>query len=250
MRRWLAHPLTCGLSLDDPETTRLRRQIVRDKAFLRRIYEEWYGQIIEAIPQGGQPILELGAGAGFLREYVPALIASEIFHLPGIDVVLDGLHLPFAEESLRAIVMIDVLHHIPDAPMFFMEASRCVRKGGAMVMIEPWVTAWSRLIYGNLHHEPFDPAALEWKFSSNGPLSSANGALPWIIFERDRARFQREFPCWKIQSIELQMPFRYLVSGGVSMRSLAPGWTFGLWRGTETALKPWMRSSGGDAPVC
>ena len=32
------------------------------------------------------------------------------------------------------------------------------------------------------------------------------------------------------------MPARYLISGGVSMRSLMPGWSFGLWRGIENAL--------------
>ena len=107
-------------------------------------------------------------------------------------------------------------------------------------MIEPWVTPWSRLVYQNLHHEPFLPDAAEWRFPRTGPMSSANGALPWIVFDRDRARFEHEFPEWRIASIELLMPFRYLVSGGVTMRSLAPGWTFGVWRSLERALNPWM----------
>lgn len=29
------------------------------------------------------------------------------------------------------------------------------------------------------------------------------------------------------------MPFSYLVSGGVSLRSLMPGWSFGFWRWVE-----------------
>jgi len=35
------------------------------------------------------------------------------------------------------------------------------------------------------------------------------------------------------------MPFRYLLSGGVSLRSLAPGWSFELCRGLENALGLW-----------
>ena len=104
-------------------------------------------------------------------------------------------------------------------------------------MVEPWVTAWSRLVYSKLHHEPFRPDANEWQFPSSGPLSGANGALPWIIFERDRSQFEREFPEFKIEFVELTMPFRYLVSGGVSMRALMPGWTFGLWRRLEHRLR-------------
>ena len=38
------------------------------------------------------------------------------------------------------------------------------------------------------------------------------------------------------------MPFRYLLSGGVSLRSLVPGWSFALWRNLENLLRPWMKS--------
>jgi hypothetical protein len=140
--------------------------------------------------------------------------------------------------------MVDVLHHLSAPRRFFAEAARCVRPDGAMVMIEPWVTRWSKLIYGNLHHEPFRPDACEWEFPTTGPLSGANGALPWIVFERDRAQFAREFPAWEIHRIEVGMPFRYLVSGGISMRSLMPNWSFALWRKLEDTLEPWMRTLG------
>jgi hypothetical protein len=109
-------------------------------------------------------------------------------------------------------------------------------------MIEPWVTPWSRWIYTRLHHEPFHPEALQWEFPAQGPLSGANGALPWIIFVRDRLQFEQEFPQWQIELIEPRMPFRYLISGGVSLRSLVPGWSFHLWRYTENALYYWINS--------
>jgi hypothetical protein len=50
----------------------------------------------------------------------------------------------------------------------------------------------------------------------------------------------REFPQFAIHDIQLGMPFRYLLSGGVSMRTLMPGWTFGIVRETERILQPWM----------
>ena len=34
------------------------------------------------------------------------------------------------------------------------------------------------------------------------------------------------------------MPFRYLASGGVAMRSLSPGWSYGIWHGVERLLAP------------
>ncbi len=107
-------------------------------------------------------------------------------------------------------------------------------------MIEPWVTSWSKMIYPLFHHEPFHPNVVEWELGAGGNLSNANGALPWIIFERDHRIFKQEFSAWQIISIQPMMPFRYLVSGGVSMRALMPGFTFAGWRALEKMLSPWM----------
>jgi len=240
--RWLEHPLTRGLPLDSPETTRLRRTVIATKPFLRQLYEEWYTDIARHVPKGEGRVLELGSGAGFLRQHIPDVISSEVFHCSDVDVILDARRLPFSLGSLRAIVMTDVLHHIPDVRRFLVEAAACVRDGGAIVMVEPWVSAWSRFVYRNFHHEPFLPDASDWTFAESGPLSGANGALPWIVFERDRGTFSGEFSQWRIDSIRPTMPFRYLLSGGVSLRSLMPGWTFGAWRGIERVLDPWMGS--------
>jgi SAM-dependent methyltransferase len=239
LKRWLEHPLTRGLDIDDPRTTHLRQRILAEKRFLRRIYEEWYGLLAASLPPGEGAVLELGAGAGFLADHVPGLVRSEVFYAPGIDLVLDGLALPFAAGALRGIVMTNVLHHLPRPLRFFAEAARCVRPGGVVAMVEPWVTPWSRLIYTRLHHEPFLPEARDWELPPGGPLSGANGALPWILFQRDRERFEREAPQWRVRSVAPIMPFRYLVSGGVSLRGLAPAATYPLWRGLERALSPW-----------
>ena len=176
-----------------------------------------------------------------MDEYLSGVITSEVFHCAGLNLVADAQTLPFATASLRGIVMTDVLHHVPSARRFFWEASRVLRTGGVISMVEPWVTSWSRIVYSRLHHEPFDPNALDWELSGGGPLSGANGALPWIIFTRDRARFEREFPMLKVVQVCPTMPLRYAVSGGVTLRRLMPAWTFGAWRDFERLLQPSMQ---------
>lgn len=240
LRRWLADPQTAGLDIDDPGTTALRRQLIRRKAFLHQVYQDWYRAIAAEVCEGEGDILELGSGGGFLEEYVEGLITSEVFYCPHERMTLDGLHLPFASGSLAAITMVDVLHHLPQPRRFLREASRCVKTGGRIVMVEPWVSPWSKLIYQNLHHEPFLPEKAEWEFETCGPLSGANDALPWIVFRRDREIFGREFPEWQIRKVTPMMPFRYLLSGGVSMRSLMPGWSYRPWGALEGWLRPWM----------
>lgn len=244
LTNWLAEPSSRGLDLNDPALTERRKTLLKDKRFLERVYREWYQKIRESIPAGGGKALELGSGAGFLDEVYPGLIKSEVFWLAGNHLVLDGARLPFKAGSLKAIVMTDVLHHIPRPRDFFGEACRCLQPDGRIVMVEPWYTAWSGWVYRNLHHEPFAPEAADWEFPSSGPLSGANGALPWILFQRDRRLFEREFPCLTIEQVQIFMPFRYLLSGGVSMRSLAPAWSFAFWRRLENGLAPWMGRLG------
>jgi SAM-dependent methyltransferase len=224
LQRILAHPLTRGMDIDDPRTTALRREIIQNKAFLKQIYCEWYARLAVSM-QHDSRFLELGSAAGFFRTFAPKLITSELFSTPGVDRIVDARHLPFGNAELDGIVMTDVLHHITDVARFFQEATRCIKAGGQVLMIEPWNTPWSKWVYQRLHSEPFQPDG-GWTIPNTGPLSGANGALPWILFERDRERFQEQFPEWRIESIELLMPFSYLLSGGVSLRAFVPGWAY------------------------
>ncbi|NCA71132.1 MAG: class I SAM-dependent methyltransferase [Sphingobacteriia bacterium] len=228
--------MTRGLAVDDPRTTILRRRIIASKPFLRQLYSEWYRLISERL-DGCRRILELGSGGGFFKEHCPAAITSEVFHTPGIDLVADARALPFAEGTLDAIMMTDVFHHLPDVTRVLTEAGRCVRPGGKLVMLEPWHSPWSQWVYTHLHPEPFEPLA-DWTIPATGPLSGANGALPWIVFARDAERLARDVPTWRVVHLQPLMPFAYLLSGGVSLRALAPGWLYRPVRALESRLDP------------
>ncbi len=240
LSRVLAHPKLADLDIDDPRTTEVRREIIREKPFLQAIYREWYAMIVARLRPGDGRVLELGSGAGFLSEAMPEVIKSDILPVKEIDLVTDACFLALRDGTLRAIVFTDVLHHIAAPRDFLREAVRVLRPAGRIVMIEPWVTPWSRFVYGRLHHEPFHPENDSWEFPMSGPLSGANGALPWIIFERDRGRFEAEFPSLHLIETRLLMPFRFLLSGGTSNRALIPSWSFGAMKTVEQALGPFL----------
>jgi SAM-dependent methyltransferase len=235
LKTFLSHPQTRGIDIDDIRTTVIRCDIIRSKQFLSKLYLEWYKEISKRL-QIDNHVLELGSGSGFLSEIIPNIITSELFPVPGVERVVDAHKLPFKDNELDSIVMTDVLHHIPDVTKFFHEATRCIKHNGRLVMIEPWNTPWSKWVYQNLHHEPFDPNG-GWTFPSSGPLSGANGALPWILFERDREQFERQFSDWSIEEIKIFMPFSYLLSGGVSFRSFLPGLSYRFVRWLEKPLE-------------
>ncbi len=232
------YPDACEQSIDSLQAAARTWKIIRQKPCLNEIYREWYTKLADLVPPGNQPILEIGSGAGFMQEYISGLIRSDTLPLPGVKKVDACLSLPFADRQLRGIIMANTFHHLRDCETFLREASRCLQTGGAIVMLEPWPTAWSHFVYQKLHSESFDVNALKWQLEGNRPLSDANGALPWIVFVRDKNRFQSLFPQLIIEHIELTMPFRYMLSGGISMRNLVPNFTFPFWKTCEQLLHP------------
>ena len=236
---WLRLPEAKDVDLDAPSTTVQHARIIRQKPFLRRLYVDFYTQIRNGLPAdlSGKKVLELGSGGGFMKEIIPGIITSDVIELPDVDMHFSALDMPFESGSLDAIVMMDVLHHIPDVRQFFREASRTLKPGGKIVMVEPANTMWGRFIYRNFHHEPFIPSA-KWELDSTGPMSSANGAIPWIVFRRDRREFEKEFPGFTINRFRAHTPFRYLLSGGVSMHQLVPSFSYPLISLQEWLLTP------------
>ena len=232
-------------NLDAPGTTLQHREIILRKKFLKKVYVHWYSQFLKTIkevPDG--KLVEIGSGGGFLKQLDNRIITSDILEIPHCDMCFSGEKMPFENESVSAIFMIDVLHHIPECELFFAEAQRVLKRGGKIIMIEPANTAFARFIYKNFHHENFDPEATDWRFPTSGPLSGANGALPWIVFTRDYERFKQLFPKLQKEKIKIHTPFAYLISGGLSFKSLIPGFMFGVFKCFEFLFSPFYKFIG------
>jgi SAM-dependent methyltransferase len=223
----LGEPRARGLDLESAEATAAHELLLREKPFLRSLYAHYYAEFARAhrnAPEGLR--VELGSGAGFLDETIPGLVRLDIRKGARIDIVASALAMPFASRSVGALFMLNVLHHLPDAEAFFSELSRVLVPGGRAVFVEPYVSPISRLVYRNAHHEPFDPAQRDWRVAGKGAMTAANDALPWIVFCRDRARFEALFPSLEIARVHPHTIALYALSGGFSYRSLAPAALF------------------------
>jgi SAM-dependent methyltransferase len=224
--------------IDDPRQTVFHSQIIQSKPFLKKIYREWYQNFIEVIPSlPNGKMLEIGSGGGFLKDLIPNVITSDIMPLPTCDMTFSAENLPFKSGDLSAIFMVNVLHHIPNPANFFKEAEEKLALNGVIIMVETANSYLSKFIYKNFHHEPFDENA-GWLLDSKGPMSSSNQALPYIIFQRDRSKFETQFPLLKIQSIKYHTPIRYILSGGVSRKAFVPDFTFSFFTALEKIISP------------
>jgi hypothetical protein len=69
-------------------------------------------------------------------------------------------------------------------------------------------------------------------------MSSANQALSYVVFARDRALFEREFPQLELMLDQPHTHLTYLLSGGVNFRQLVPSWAAPSVELTERLLGP------------
>ena len=209
-------------NLDSPETNEKIKKIINENYLLKNYYIDCYKIIKSELLKENKiksKILEIGSGGGFIKDILPNVITSEIIKLKDIDLLVDALNLPFENNSLDVILMINVLHHVKDSKKFFFESNRVLKKNGLILFIEPANTWFSRIIYKNFHHEDFDENA-GWSLNKSGRLSSANQAIPYIIFERDKKIFNKTFPNLEIIKKYKFKPLHYLLSGGLTYEIL------------------------------
>ncbi len=230
--------------LDDPNASLAHRDIILKKPFLKRLYNDWYLIfIIKSKEIKNGKYLEIGSGGGFLKDVFPEVITSDILILPNVDLIFTAEEIPFKENELASIVMLNVFHHIPKPHLFLKEAQRTLIKGGKIIMTEPANSSLARFIYKRFHHEPFDEKG-QREIKAGNPLSNSNQALPYIYFERDLDLFKKDFPSLKINSINYHSPFSYIISGGVSRSAMLPFFMYNFVKGIEWLFSPFFKQIG------
>jgi SAM-dependent methyltransferase len=201
---------------------------------LRTLYAEWYGRIAAALPPADLgPRVELGSGPGFARGFIPGLELTDVVAAPWHDRELSAEALPFGDRTVGALVLFDVLHHVPHPRRFFDEAARVLRPSGRVVLCEPYIGPLSYPVYKFLHEEPVDmfadplagarAAAAGAATAARDPFDS-NQAIPTVLFGRrgGRAVFERAFPSLAVLTVERLAGPSYAASGGFGRKPLLP----------------------------
>lgn len=84
----------------------------------------------------GTPIIDVGSGPERLGE---EFINVDIFPFPEVDIVADGAALPFADNSIPAVVSESVLEHVADPQIVASELVRVLKPGGYLYVSAPFI---------------------------------------------------------------------------------------------------------------
>lgn len=201
------------------------KEIWERKRILRIIYEKWYKKIISNLSKSEGKSLELGAGSGNFKEYYPGIISADIEKCEWLDMTFDAHSLPFGDNSLSNIVMIDVFHHLYNPIKFLNEAHRALNRGGRLIMLEPFPSPFSLMIYKRFHPEPF---LFDVDYFSKSEIRDkdpwdSNQAIPFLIFFKHKNLFKSNFEKkFLIIKIEKQDCILYPASGGFENKAMIP----------------------------
>jgi SAM-dependent methyltransferase len=207
-------------------------------------YRELYHDQFRDVPNPATlSILEVGSGTSPLKQFLPNIITSDVLDLDYLDLVFDCHEIDKLEaikdNSIDVITLTNVLHHLKSPIAFLNCAASKLKPGGKVIATEPFFSVLSTPIFKYLHHEPVDFRISEPELGKvQGPLASANIALPWLIFFRRREWLQRLNENFDVASLSTR-PFSalsYMVTGGISRRLPIPHSLYRRFFSTDLAL--------------
>lgn len=221
---------------------RAQRSMIKEKPLIKRCYDLWYQLLLQDVASvparyGDAAIVELGSGAGYIKDLEPRVTTSDV--IAGVaDMVIDGRNMPFEDHSVKGILLTHVFHHIPQIDAFLKEADRVLVPGGVISIIDCSHTPFARFFFSTFHPEPYDDSAAHWDFSQSDSMLDSNQALTWIVLQRDLDKFAKRYPMFTVEEKRLLPWFSYLMSGGVNLKSLVVPGLENVYLWADRLLKP------------
>lgn len=210
----------------------------KDRLCKNRNLLYWYSKLFscqfEERDISTQNVLEVGSGTSPLKIFYPNTITSDILELNYLDLVFDCHNIDevkgIPNDSLDMIVMTNVLHHLREPVLFLKKARTKLRKGGSIIITEPYFSWLSSPAYRFLHHEAVDSSieVPELNDVKDSPLSSANVVLPHLLFYVKKDWLSPLTRFFRVETLGHFSCLSYFITGGISRRFLVPHMLFKL----------------------
>ena len=194
-----------------------------NKPLLKAIYLEFYKLIESQLNYKIEgKIVELGSGIGNMKMVVPNVICTDIFNNPWIDQVENAYKLSFENESVSNLILFDVFHHLEFPGTALNEFRRVLKKGGRVIIFDPYISLLGLIVYGLFHHEPIGLGKqINWFADENikDNYYAAQGNATRIFGSK---KYSAKLNDWEIINSKKLSAISYILSGGYSKWQLYP----------------------------
>jgi SAM-dependent methyltransferase len=190
-----------------------------ERPLLRAVYAGLYDRIAAMIGEGPGKIIELGSGIGNLRTSTAGAILTDVIVHQWLDVACSAYRLPFRSGVAKAIVLFDVFHHLRRPVAALRECSRVLASGGRIILLEPFVSLTSSIVYALFHPEP-----VAWRTAID--ISEEPPADDYYAAQGNATRifFQKRPPQLPLAVVRTEAfaAWHYLLSGGFTRPAMYP----------------------------
>lgn len=203
------------------------KDIWNKRRLTRHLYTGWFRDVKAELSGKGLTI-EIGAGTGNFKEFMPQSVSSDLVWCEWLDMVHDAMFLPYRDSSVGNFVLIDAIHHIHDPVRALDDMRRCLKIGGRIVIFDVFISPFSFLYYNYFHKEDLDLSAdlfgVKEAAVEKEPFES-NQAIATLLFFKRFSQFAARFPELKLVKKEVREFLLYPMSGGFEGAQMIP---FGL----------------------
>jgi SAM-dependent methyltransferase len=202
------------------ELFRQRENILSNSGL--RSYFSFLYEIVNQELETFDSILEVGAGAAISEIFLKQpIVRTDILPFNEFNVLGDCAmeRLPFKDSSFDAVLAFDSIHHSDQPSKAILELLRVIRKGGKIIIVEPFVSPLSYLPYKIFHYEETswnfkEQGSIELSLRNLNPETGDQGVSRFVINQLSNRR-STNFPKL-IVSITYLSPFSFFATGGVS----------------------------------
>jgi SAM-dependent methyltransferase len=211
-----------------------------ERPLVRRQYADFYKRIVNRLSDVDGPTIELGSGIGKFKQFNSNAVITDVEPTRWADSVVDAERLPYADSTIANVVLLDVFHHLADPARFLDEAVRVLKPGGRVVLVDPYCSSLSTLVYWRFHHERTDLNASPFEHDAQtgvAPLES-NQARATLVFFEHRGEYARRWPALPVVATERFAFVVYPLTGGFTRTPLLPKLLYTPLTLVERVLQP------------
>ena len=178
---------------------------------------------------------------GTIKECLPDCITTDVFPNPWLDAVENAYALTFEDASVAHLILFDVWHHLEFPGTALREFHRVLKPGGRLIVFDPAMGLFGRIVFGLFHHEPLGLRnPITWEapdsFAANTHRYYAAQGNASRIFRGDV--FRDRLKDWSIFELKCFSGLAYLASGGLRGPQLYPGALLPVLQGLDRILSP------------